>query len=80
MAEEGIAEYVRQQSSKIRAILQERSLQLTNITKELSSLQFEKKSIYTPNSVISPDIELLKKNKYFFFVSKKEDLLINSTA
>jgi|GEM_PF-1106192 len=77
MAEEGIAEYVRQQSSKIRAILQERSLQLTNITKELSSLQFEKKRLYTSNSVISPDIELLKKNEDISsFVSKKEDLLI----
>lgn len=77
VAEEGIAEYVRQQNSKIRSILQERSLQLTNITRELSSLQLEKKRLYTSNSVISPELELLKKNEELsLFASKKEDLLI----
>ena len=77
VAEEGINEYVNHQNSSIRTMVQDYRTQLTNINRELALIRSQKKSLYSSNSIVAPNIELLHRNEDITGkVSKKEDLII----
>lgn len=77
-AEEGVKEYVNRQNDSVTGMIEERRVQKSEIEKQISALQEEKKSYISESAGLPPDAELAKQREDISaLISKRSELEIN---